>query len=72
MMVLTLSRDPMENLSVMLVTLAHLCSDTHQMLVTSPKGLKYSDGNLAWGRLPGSISQLAENCQEINASLALR
>jgi hypothetical protein len=34
------------------------------MLVTSPKGLKYSDGNLAWGRLPGPIPQLAEKLSE--------
>jgi hypothetical protein len=34
------------------------------MLVTSLEGLKYSDGNLAWGRLPGSITKLAAKCQK--------
>jgi len=72
MMVLTPSRDPMEKYVSNARNIGALCSDTHQMPVTRPEGLKYSDGNLAWGRLPGSISQLAESCQEINASLALR
>jgi hypothetical protein len=40
------------------------------MLVTRLEGLKYSDRNLAWGRLPGSITQLAAKCQKINASSA--